>query len=86
MSSPRIGHVAALMFQTLGVLRPGVLVAGGSDGFSILSGAEIYNPLTNSWSAAPAMLSPHTGATATVLPDATTVPIAGGTGADGTSS
>jgi hypothetical protein len=47
-----------------------VLVAGGLgvDG-SALNSAELYDPTSDSWQAAGAMLEPRAGATATLLPD-----------------
>jgi N-acetylneuraminic acid mutarotase len=67
MSTGRVEHSLTLL--------PGgkVLVMGGSfhDGseFSILNSAELYDPATNSWSAAAPAISAHAAHTATVLPN-----------------
>jgi hypothetical protein len=53
------------------VLLPGgtVLVAGGNDGFGLLSSTEIFNPTTQAWTAAGNLNKPKFRATATLLSD-----------------
>jgi serine/threonine protein kinase/N-acetylneuraminic acid mutarotase len=46
-----------------------VLVAGGSDGRSILATALLYDPASRSWAAAGKMTAPHAQHTATLLPN-----------------
>jgi hypothetical protein len=54
-----------------------VIVAGGWDGASYLSSAEIYDPTSQSWASTGGMTSPRALHTATVMP-AGTVMVAGG--------
>jgi hypothetical protein len=57
--------------QTSTLLPNGqVLVAGGLDGTTVLSRAELYNPATGKWSATGSMQTARAGQTATVLPTA----------------
>jgi hypothetical protein len=56
-----------------------VLVAGGSNTITQLSGAEAYNPATNSWTAVGAMNAAREGLVAAPLPDGRVL-VAGGTG------
>jgi hypothetical protein len=62
LNSPRAGHGAAL-------LRDGkVLIAGGHDGGTILSTAELYDPTTGTWSQTGSLNVPRDRCTATLLP------------------
>lgn len=54
-----------------------VLVAGGTDGPSVLNSAELYDPLARSWSKTGSLRSPRAGHTATLLPNGTVL-VAGG--------
>jgi hypothetical protein len=80
MSTRREGHTATLL--------PGgkVLVAGGYyyiGGDHFLSSAELYNPVSNSWSSAGSMITPRESHTATLLPGGKVL-VAGGYYFDGT--
>jgi Kelch motif len=69
--------------QTATLLPDGqVLVAGGFNepvpgAFSYLSGAELYNPATGTWTVTGSMTTPRIGHTATLLPDGQVL-VAGG--------
>lgn len=67
LTVPSWGHTATLLPNGK------VLVVGGSqsDGFHVgsSSSAEVYDPQTNSWSAAASMRTPRSFHTATLLPD-----------------
>ncbi len=61
MASPRQGQTATL-------LQNGeVLVAGGVNGVTYLSSAELYDPSAGTWSSAGSMSTPRAGGTATLL-------------------
>lgn len=65
MTTARQGHTATLLAG--GVIANGqVLVAGGSNGTSTLSSAELFNG-TNAWTATTAMPTPVQGHTASLL-------------------
>lgn len=75
MTTARQGHTATLLAS--GVVSAGqVLVAGGSNGTSTLSSAELFNG-TNAWTATTAMPAPVQGHTASLLPNGAVL-IAGG--------
>src|ERR1051326_1466062 len=77
MSTERSGHSALLL--TSGE----VLVTGGkTSGGGITNSAELYDPLEDSWTAAPAMQDARTGHTVLQLPD-WTVLVIGGTNSAG---
>ena len=77
MSTERSGHSALLL--TSGE----VLVTGGkTTGGGITNSAELYDPLEDSWTAAPAMQDARTGHTVLQLPD-WTVLVIGGTNSAG---
>ena len=66
MSAPRGGHSASLLSDGR------VLVTGGSESGYFGGGpktAELYDPITDSWSPAGTMNSPRDLPTATLLPD-----------------
>jgi uncharacterized repeat protein (TIGR01451 family) len=61
-----------------------VLVAGGTDVSAVtLNSAEIYDPLSNTWSAAASMASSHADAAAIALADGTVL-VVGGVSSTGT--
>jgi WD40 repeat protein len=62
-----------------------VLIDGGDSGFSPTNSAELYNSATNTFPSTAFMNSAHSGGTATLLPNGNVL-IAGGIGAQGTSS
>lgn len=65
-----------------------VLVAGGSNdssGSSRLASAELYDPVTRSWSVTGSMIEEREWHSATLLPDGTVL-VAGGVGRDGESA
>jgi hypothetical protein len=72
---PSWGHTATLLPNGK------VLVVGGSqaDGYHVgsSSGAELYDPQTNSWSAAASMRTPRSFHTATLLPDGRVLVVGG---------
>jgi N-acetylneuraminic acid mutarotase len=61
-AAARSGHTTTLL-PTGKVLVTGGTGAGGA----VLSSAELYDPVTNTWSAAPALSAARTGHTATLL-------------------
>ncbi|APR78282.1 Kelch repeat:Kelch precursor [Minicystis rosea] len=61
MSTPRAQHTASLLPDGT------VLVAGGTDGFSSLATAEIFDPQTGLWTDVPSMTTPRAVHTATTL-------------------
>ncbi len=63
MRSPRVDHTAVRL------LDGRVLVAGGSNGETALTSAELYDPASGTWSATGNMLRPHAGFPATLLRD-----------------
>jgi uncharacterized protein (TIGR03382 family) len=79
MLSQRERHTATLLQNGT------VLVAGGSDNGFILSAAEIYDPVTDSWAQAPPMNSVREDFTATRLLDGTVL-VTGGFAGEGLES
>jgi trimeric autotransporter adhesin len=81
----------ARVFQTATLLSNGkVLVTGGTGAltngtYPVLSSAELYDPTTNSWSAAAPMSTPHSWHTATLLGNGEVL-VAAGQDANGVSS
>ncbi len=69
MTEARAGYTATLLLDGT------VLVAGGhrndSDGTTLLSSAELYDPTTGSWKLTAGMLAVREGHTATLLPNGT---------------
>ena len=63
MSTPPYGHTATLLSDGK------VLVTGGYNDIVFLDSAEIYDPVTDSWSPADTMSTPRYGHTATLLSD-----------------
>src|SRR5437868_3583539 len=58
-----------------------LLVVGGKDGSGALGTAELYDPMTNSWSAAGALAAARDHHTATLLPNGKVL-VAGGRNSD----
>ena len=77
MSSPRFGHAAAALYDGR------VFIAGGTDGSTVWSTTDIYDPSTGLVTAGPPLNTARSAATATTLLDGTVL-IAGGT--DGTNT
>jgi N-acetylneuraminic acid mutarotase len=77
LANPRAGHSATLLPNGK------VLVTGGigstSPSLTVVAGAELYDPSTNSWSAAGTLATPRFGQTATLLPSGKVL-LAAGTG------
>jgi hypothetical protein len=75
LTLPSWGHTATLLQNRK------VLVVGGSqaDGYHVgsSSSAELYDPQTNSWSAAASMRTPRSFHTATLLPDGRVLVVGG---------
>lgn len=67
----RSNHVAVLLPNNL------VLVAGGTDGTTVLKSAELYDPVKNKWTATASMGTARTGHTAVLLQNGKVL-IAGG--------
>lgn len=59
-----------------------MLVVGGKDGQGLVPDAELYDPTTDRWTAAGALVTPRAGATALPLPDGTVL-VSGGVDAAG---
>ena len=75
MTTPRTGHIAALLSNGK------VLVAGGADGDEhALASAEIYDSATNKWTATGSMLTPRASRAAVVLKDGRVLVTGGGEG------
>jgi hypothetical protein len=62
MNYPRAQHTASLLPDGT------VLVAGGTDGFSSIADAEVYDPLEGTWTIVPSMAAARAEHTATALP------------------
>jgi len=84
LNSSRCGHTATLLASGK------VLVVGGSDGectsikSNTLDSAELYDPVTGSWSVTGRLKQPRTGHTATLLPSGLVL-VVGGSVASATS-
>ena len=77
MTKARTDHTATLL------LNGKVLVAGGSDGGTVIApSAELFDPETRSWTATGSMAQGRQGHTATLLRDGRVL-VAGGSGAQG---
>ncbi|WP_437506870.1 kelch repeat-containing protein [Sorangium sp. So ce1099] len=63
-----------------------VLVAGGGSPFDALASAEVYDPMTDTWTPAASMNAARSGHTATLLPESGKVLVAGGNGVVGSSA
>jgi len=79
--TPAANLPTALTNQAATLLNDGtVLVTGGNDpalGGMTTSQVEIYDPVTNTWTAGPSMIAPHAGHTATLLPNGKVLVVAG---------
>ena len=71
MSVPRVGHTATLLADGK------VLVAGGNDGTGQLASAELYDPVSGTWTPTEDLIDSHSFHTATLLPDGRVL-VAGG--------
>src|SRR5438046_10002891 len=65
------GSLATARFSHTATLLPNekVLVAGGSDGNSLLASAELYDPTSGTWSATGSLVFARNRHTATLLPN-----------------
>ena len=80
MMLPRTGHTATLLPSGK------VLIAGGGDGEirnRPYSTADVYNPVTDTWTQARSMTTQHSGGTGTLLPSGDVLIAGGVTGRDG---
>src|SRR5262249_10102217 len=59
MTSKRTGHVANKLINAPNIDK--VLIAGGSDGTSVLKSAELFDPATNTFAAIAPMTTPRLG-------------------------
>jgi hypothetical protein len=73
MTSPRFNHIAVLLNNGK------VLIAGGNDGTSDLSSAEIFDPTNNTFAATLSMSTARQLARAVLLNDGTVLVVGGGT-------
>lgn len=73
MAAARLGHTATLLPNGK------VLVAGGYNSGGILASAELYDPVSSSWSSTGTMATPRLYHTATLLPNGKVL-VAGGNG------
>jgi N-acetylneuraminic acid mutarotase len=77
------GTAARPLTGSATLLRDGrVLVAGGSDFFSVLGVAQLYDPDTGTWTVTGSMVTARQGPSATLLPDGNVL-VVGGTADDG---
>ncbi|MGE3517663.1 MAG: choice-of-anchor D domain-containing protein [Vicinamibacterales bacterium] len=76
LSAPRSGHAAALTYADT------VVVAGGSDGASLLSSIDVFDPLSGAVAAATPLTTARAGLTATTLLDGRIL-LLGGAGESG---
>ncbi|MCI0456515.1 MAG: hypothetical protein L0Z62_05985, partial [Gemmataceae bacterium] len=71
LSSDRTGHAAAILGRWPAadnrLVDRQVIIVGGSNGASVLSSTEIYDPATGQVSAGPALPGPRTGASAVTV-------------------
>jgi hypothetical protein len=67
LNTARDSHTATVL--TLGPNAGKVLVAGGTNGPTIFTSIELYNPVTGTWSFANPMNVPRRNHTATLLPN-----------------
>ncbi|MEE8525591.1 MAG: kelch repeat-containing protein, partial [Thermoanaerobaculia bacterium] len=74
MSEPRSVHTATLLLSGEVLVAGGITVSGGSDD---TSSAEIYDPLSNSWSAAGSMATPRRSHSAALLADGRVIVVGG---------
>jgi WD40 repeat protein len=76
LNTARVYHTATLLLNGM------ALVAGGSDGTSLLASAELYDPASGTWTSTGSLNTARGVHTATLLPNGMTL-VAGGS--DGTS-
>ena len=77
MANARNQHTATLLPPDTNHPEGQVLIAGGWDGAASLASAELYDPATNTWSAAADMIAARNNHTATLLPNGQVLVIGG---------
>lgn len=68
MHTARASHTATLLADGRVLVAGGIVSSAANPGF-VLNSAELYDPSTNRWTTAPAMLSPRANQSATLLSD-----------------